>query len=383
MAYIDKQWIPFKTRFVSAWTKLVLHFNNVNTSRVEGAHSVIKNYLKVSTLDLWDVCGRLEMAMRNAVGELRAAIGSNDFKVWSDHEDGFYSGVVKLDSAYALHEVHRQMELLDDLLVASQCAVVFITTMGLPCVHTIAARKRSGGILHLGDFHKQWHLKAVRISEVSNDTIAKEESTTASIELDDLIQKVQEHTQLLPLINKRPYNCSSARWVPARFVSPIPLLRGQRVAVGEAVGVAVGAAVGVAVGVAVGAAVEEEVGAAVGEAVGVAVGVAVGDGEVAVARDVEEEEHRRLVYQCKTRRRFTFHGTLKPHHSKHVDAHPRGSSSPAGSPYPRLGAASSKYASMKHYGMSSSRLVHGRSVPLMQSPGPDFHPSIIFIDCPP
>ncbi|KAI9918923.1 hypothetical protein PsorP6_012054 [Peronosclerospora sorghi] len=155
VAYIDKQWIPFKTRFVSAWTNLVLHFNNVNTSRVEGAHSVIKKYLKVSTLYLWDVCRRLKMAIRNAVGELRAAIGSNDFKVWSDHEDGFYSGIVKLVSAYALHEVHRQMELLDDLPLASQCAGVFTTTVGLPCVHTIAARKRSGGILHLGDFHKQ------------------------------------------------------------------------------------------------------------------------------------------------------------------------------------------------------------------------------------
>ncbi|KAI9914640.1 hypothetical protein PsorP6_007475 [Peronosclerospora sorghi] len=173
VAYIYKQWIPFKTRFFSAWTNLVLHFNNVNTLRVEGAHSVIKTYLKVSTMDLWDVCRRLEMAMRNAVGELRAAIGSNNFKVWSDHEDGFYYGVVKLFSAYALHEVHHQMELLDDLTVASQCAGVFTTTMGLPCVHTIAARKRSGGILHLGDFHKQWHLKAVRLSEVSNDTITR------------------------------------------------------------------------------------------------------------------------------------------------------------------------------------------------------------------
>ncbi|KAI9913137.1 hypothetical protein PsorP6_006376 [Peronosclerospora sorghi] len=130
--------------------------------------------------------------MRNAVGELRADIGSNDFKVWSDHEDGFYSGFIKIVSAYALHEVHRQMELLDDLPLASQCAGVFTTTMGLPCIHTIAARKRSGDILQLVDFHKQWHLKAVRLSEVSNDTIAKEESTTASNELDDLIQKVQE-----------------------------------------------------------------------------------------------------------------------------------------------------------------------------------------------
>ncbi|KAI9910582.1 hypothetical protein PsorP6_010405 [Peronosclerospora sorghi] len=110
------------------------------------------------------------------------------------------------------------------------------------------------------------------------------------------------------------------------------------------------------------------------------IGLASVEREVAAARAVEEDEHRRLVYQSKTRRRFTVHGTAMPppHALKHVDA-------PAGSPPPRLGAVSPTYASRKHYGMSSSRLVHGRSprVPLMQSPGPDFHPSIIFIDCPP
>ncbi|KAI9906302.1 hypothetical protein PsorP6_016542 [Peronosclerospora sorghi] len=89
VAYIHKQWIPFETRFVSVWSNLVLHFNNVSISRVEGAYNVIKKYLKALTLDLWDVSRRLEMAIRNVVGELRAPIGSNDFKVWSDHEDGF------------------------------------------------------------------------------------------------------------------------------------------------------------------------------------------------------------------------------------------------------------------------------------------------------
>ncbi|KAI9916292.1 hypothetical protein PsorP6_016936 [Peronosclerospora sorghi] len=311
--------------------------------------------------------------MRNAVGELRAAIGSNDFKVWSDHKDGFYSGVVKLVSVYALHEVHRQMELLDDLPVASQCAGVFTSTMGLPCVHTIAARKRSGGILHLGDFHKQWYLKVVRLSEVSNDTIAKEESTTASNELHDLIQKVQEtyttlvpHQQTATQLQISEMGSDTFRLANPAAARPKGRPRGalNRLPPGSL-------------------ARSRNSTQRSPSAFEVVEKSTVGEGEVEVVRAVEEEEHRRLVYQCKTRRRFTVHGTSTLHHSKHVDAHPRGSSTPAGSPPPRLGAASSTYASMKHYGMSSSRLVHGRSVPLMQSPGPDFHPSIIFIDCPP
>ncbi|KAI9916286.1 hypothetical protein PsorP6_017957 [Peronosclerospora sorghi] len=180
VAYIDKQWTPFKTRFVSAWTNLVLHFNNVNTSRVEGAHSVIKKYIKVSTLDLWDVCRRLEMAMRNAVGELRAAMISR-FGVIT--KMGFNLGLLSL--SLLMRSTRFIVKWSYWTISPSQCAGAFTTTMGLPCVHTIAARKRSEGILHLGDFHKQWHLKAVRLSDVSNDTISKEERTTASNELDD------------------------------------------------------------------------------------------------------------------------------------------------------------------------------------------------------
>ncbi|KAI9906097.1 hypothetical protein PsorP6_014015 [Peronosclerospora sorghi] len=72
-------------------------------------------YRNVSTLDLWDVCRRLEMAMVSTVAELRAAIGGNSIKIWSDHDDEFYSEVVRCVSVYALSKVHRQVKLLQGL----------------------------------------------------------------------------------------------------------------------------------------------------------------------------------------------------------------------------------------------------------------------------
>ncbi|CAI5702037.1 hypothetical protein KXD40_009115 [Peronospora effusa] len=91
-----------------------------------------------------------------------------------------------------------------------------------------------------------------------------------------------------------------------------------------------------------------------------------------------EEEQRRISYQTKTHRRFTTHG-FSTHH-KQSDT-----KSPAGSPLPLSKSVSPRYANSWHHGLSSSRLVHGRSPRTLptKSITLDGHPSIIFIDCPP
>src|SRR3954447_10747566 len=48
--YLDKTWLTdYKERFVQCWANRHLHFGHRQTSRAEGAHSVIKRYLQVST----------------------------------------------------------------------------------------------------------------------------------------------------------------------------------------------------------------------------------------------------------------------------------------------------------------------------------------------
>ena len=37
--------------------------------------SRLKKYSKVSTMDLWDVCTKIELALLNSVAEVRAVIG--------------------------------------------------------------------------------------------------------------------------------------------------------------------------------------------------------------------------------------------------------------------------------------------------------------------
>ena len=87
---------------------------------MEGAHLAFKKYLKVSTMGLWDVCNKIDLAYLNSVAELRPAIGGCVIKVWNDHMDNFFAGVVQFVLRYALVKVHEQMLLLDDPALCQQ-----------------------------------------------------------------------------------------------------------------------------------------------------------------------------------------------------------------------------------------------------------------------
>ncbi len=49
VSYIESTWIPWKEKFVLAWTHRSMHYGTVVTFRVESAHSALKRYLEVQT----------------------------------------------------------------------------------------------------------------------------------------------------------------------------------------------------------------------------------------------------------------------------------------------------------------------------------------------
>jgi len=55
VGYIKETWLnPYKEKLVQAWVDQHLHFGNITTSRVEGIHAVLKEYLKRSDLNLFE-----------------------------------------------------------------------------------------------------------------------------------------------------------------------------------------------------------------------------------------------------------------------------------------------------------------------------------------
>jgi MULE transposase domain/FAR1 DNA-binding domain len=77
LRYLDNTWLQnHKERFVQYWTNRYLHFGHRETSRAEGAHSVIKRYLQVSTGDLNSVLASLALMLENQHSEHKAAIAA-------------------------------------------------------------------------------------------------------------------------------------------------------------------------------------------------------------------------------------------------------------------------------------------------------------------
>ncbi len=50
--YLRSTWLPLREKFMSAWVDQHLHLGATTTSRVEGAHAILKRYLQVSALSL-------------------------------------------------------------------------------------------------------------------------------------------------------------------------------------------------------------------------------------------------------------------------------------------------------------------------------------------
>ncbi len=46
--YIENTWLPWKEKFVTAWTHQAMHCGTVVTSQIESAYATLKHYLEVS-----------------------------------------------------------------------------------------------------------------------------------------------------------------------------------------------------------------------------------------------------------------------------------------------------------------------------------------------
>jgi len=64
-------WLFHKEKFASVWPDRYLHFGSKNTSRVEGANTVLKQHLDSSASDFDVVLERAKLALDNQFQELR------------------------------------------------------------------------------------------------------------------------------------------------------------------------------------------------------------------------------------------------------------------------------------------------------------------------
>jgi hypothetical protein len=160
VGYIQTTWLnPFKERLVKAWVDKCTHFGNIATSRVEGIHSLLKSYLKRSTIDLFDAWKAINLALRNQLSDLKSNQAREQIRNPLELSGALYGVVCGWVSYAALRKVEEQRKLLleKDPPPSPICTGTFTRVYGLPCRHTLEALQ--GEALLLDHFHSHWHLR--------------------------------------------------------------------------------------------------------------------------------------------------------------------------------------------------------------------------------
>ncbi|CAG8627497.1 2243_t:CDS:2, partial [Dentiscutata heterogama] len=74
-------WVPWKEKFVKAWTNELLHLGTTVTSHIESSHATLKAYLQTSTGDLYRVYTAISLAVTNQKKELNTMIASEHIRI--------------------------------------------------------------------------------------------------------------------------------------------------------------------------------------------------------------------------------------------------------------------------------------------------------------
>ncbi|KAH7844004.1 hypothetical protein Vadar_023309 [Vaccinium darrowii] len=141
LCYIRNTWLPFKERFVHAWTKNCTHFGNRVSSRAEGAHAKLKQYLQVSTGDLHQVKNKICLAIDNEFNEIKTQLSSERIRVPHKCDNYFFKELITNVSSFALRELLKQYEMVKCGTMRSTCTGHFMASMGLPCAHKMIGWK--------------------------------------------------------------------------------------------------------------------------------------------------------------------------------------------------------------------------------------------------
>jgi hypothetical protein len=138
VSYIRDTWLAFwKQLIVQAYTDKHLHLGNRATSRVEGAHAVLKSYLQVSTGDLKTVYDKITLLLNNQYAEYEGALAQNKARTPHTASGPLYSQLIGQVSNFALGRLWDQHHQLSSLETLGPCTNTFSSSMGMPYAHYI------------------------------------------------------------------------------------------------------------------------------------------------------------------------------------------------------------------------------------------------------
>ena len=147
LVYTLGQWLtPHKEEIVHAWTDRYFHCGTTTTSRLEGAHAVLKRWIGVPSKDLTRVWETIKLALDDQINEITINNRQKESSTLAGLLGQFYhqvlgkithTGLYKLKEQYQLFK--RQEREGDGL----PCTQTFLASIGMPCWHIIKERLES------------------------------------------------------------------------------------------------------------------------------------------------------------------------------------------------------------------------------------------------
>ncbi|XP_058216724.1 PKS-NRPS hybrid synthetase cheA-like [Rhododendron vialii] len=158
LEYVEKNWlVPYKERFVGAWTNKVMHFGNLTSNRAESSHSKLKNHLENSQCNFDTIWEKIHRLMLLQVTEVKASFEKSLNSVQHDFRTTLFDrlrGVVSLNAMTLVLAASHQVEWFVES--KRQCECSLRHTHGLPCAHEIAPYKMANIPLPIELIYDHW-----------------------------------------------------------------------------------------------------------------------------------------------------------------------------------------------------------------------------------
>ena len=150
---------------MSIWADMFTHLGTTSSSRIEGAHAVLKRHLTSSTGDLSTVFDKMDTVLRRQYTDIMVRSQQQQYKQNNQIRAPLFNGLTKTISKHALQMAFKKYgeARLDKLTTEPKSKLKprtgsFTKTLGIPCAHMIKGRLMNSDntMILKEDFHEQW-----------------------------------------------------------------------------------------------------------------------------------------------------------------------------------------------------------------------------------
>lgn len=165
LAYCLGSWLgTFKKQVVHAWIDQFFNGGIKTTSRLEGAHKVLKCWIGSPSKDLIKVWDATKLALSAQINEIVKHRADEVAGRQAGCQSSFYQALHGYITPHAMLKLQiqykyfiREEQHLQEGRIFSICTGNFFRSMGIPCWHMIKAQLLNKGRIQPLDFHPHWH----------------------------------------------------------------------------------------------------------------------------------------------------------------------------------------------------------------------------------